>query len=244
MCRMPLFSFSSSNADFSRRETCSIQPLDVRPKRPSPDGNNPIDCDAQTVTSDSKIKTPPENVGRMIDWCLALNVDQDDMEVIMKAFAKTADYATSLNQTFSYIRNNPLILDIEIKKVLQPRDPQIQLAIWASSALVKKRLMGWDTGLPMPAVAINGHSWDYYIFFEVGGNLVRPPHGYKIYPLNAAGWQMMAGPYPFGTTATLNGIWAIFYRLHIIMEWGVTTYKQWFKKHVMAWAQQVVREDA
>ena len=145
----------------------------MRPKRPSPDESIPIDCDAQTVTSDSKVKTPSDNVGRMVDWCLALNVDGNDMEVIQQAFSKTRDYKSSLNQTFSYIRHHPLILDIEIKKVSQPRDPQVQLAIWASSALLKKRHMGWDTSLPMPAVAVNGHSWDYYIFFEMDKNLVR-----------------------------------------------------------------------
>ncbi|KAM0798183.1 hypothetical protein BDR22DRAFT_398757 [Usnea florida] len=101
-------------------ETCNIQPVEIRPKRPSPNDAFPIDCDTQTVTSDSKSKTSPEN----------------------QAFAKTPDLATSLNQTFLYIRNHPLILDIEIKKVVQPRDPQVQLAIWASSALLKKRIIG------------------------------------------------------------------------------------------------------
>lgn len=52
----------------------------------------------------------------------------------------------------------------------------------------------------------------------------------------------MAGPYVFGTTATLDGIWTIFYRLHIIMKWGMTTYIEWFQAHVVAWAQQVVNE--
>ena len=47
----------------------------------------------------------------------------------------------------------------------------------------------------------------------------------------------MTGPYYFGTTATLNGIWTIFYRLHIIMKWGVTEYKDWFKAHIMQWAR-------
>ena len=55
---------------------------------------------------------------------------------------------------------------------------------------------------------------------------------------------MMAGPYQFGTTATLNGIWTIFYRLHIIMKWATTIYKDWFKAHVVTWAQRVVDEAA
>lgn len=114
----------------------------------------------------------------MIDWCLALKVDPRDMMMIAEAFAKIPDYAASLNQSASFIKNNALILDIEIKKVVQPRDPKVQLAIWASSALLKKRLISWDTSLPMPAVAISGHSWEYYIFFELGKNLVGASQGY------------------------------------------------------------------
>ena len=155
-------------------ESCSIQPSEIRSRRP--DGRA-IDCDAQTVTSDSKTRTPPENIGRMVDWCLGMNVEKDDMKIIRLAYAKAKDNAASLNQSLSYIKLHPLILDIEIKKTLQPRDPQVQLAIWASSALIKKRIMGWDTSMPMPAITINAHAWDYYIFFEMDNDLVRVPSG-------------------------------------------------------------------
>ena len=49
---------------------------------------------------------------------------------------------------------------------------------------------------------------------------------------------MMAGPYVFGTTATLEGIWAIYYRLHVVMQWGTTVYMEWFRAHVLAWAHK------
>lgn len=111
----------------------------------------------------------------MVDLCLALRLNPFDMAVINDAFAKTSDYAASLNQSISFIKNNPLIMDIEIKKTIQRRDPKVQLAIWASAALLKKRIMRWDTSLPMPGVAINGHSWEYYIFFEMGKKLVSFP---------------------------------------------------------------------
>ena len=127
--------------------------------------------------SDVKTNNTAENMGRMVDWCLAMNVDEDDMKVIHQAYAKDADNASSLNQSLSYIRNKPLILDIEIKKTLQPRDPQVQLAIWASAALLKKRLHGWDTSMPSPAIAIDGDVWRYYIFFEMDNDLVRTPQG-------------------------------------------------------------------
>lgn len=115
----------------------------------------------------------------MVDYCLGMNVDPDDMKVIRRAYAKAEDNGASLNQSLSYIRTHPLILDIEIKKTLQPRDPQVQLAIWASSALLKKRLHGWNTSMPMPAVVVNGHSWEYYIFFEQDKDLVGALNYYR-----------------------------------------------------------------
>ena len=108
----------------------------------------------------------------MVDWCLAMNVDSKTMDLIHQGYRNSADNECSLNQSLSYIRNNPLILDMEIKKTLQLRDPEVQLAIWAGSALLKKRYHKWDTSMPMPAIAINGHQWDYYIFFEMNDDLV------------------------------------------------------------------------
>ena len=157
-------------------ETCSIQPTAIRSTKPG--GSSPIDCDSQTVNSDAKTNTALENLGRMVDWCLAMNVDQEDMNIIRRWYTKIYDNVCSLNQSLSYIRDYPLILDIEIKKTLQPRDPQVQLAIWASSALLKKRLHGWDTSMPMPAITVNGDQWEYYIFFEMGKDLVRAPESY------------------------------------------------------------------
>ena len=48
----------------------------------------------------------------------------------------------------------------------------------------------------------------------------------------------MAGPYDFGTTGNLNGIWTIYYRLHVIAEWGRTKYKEWFEENVVEWARE------
>ena len=156
------------------------------------------------------------------------------MKVVQQAYSKAEPHAASLNQSLSYIKTHPLILDIELKKTSQPRDPRVQLAIWASSALLKKRIMGWDTSMPMPALAINAHIWEYYIFFEMDDDLVRTYAECDIRThANCARFQMMAGPYDFGTTATLSGIWTLFYRLHIITQWGMTEYRQWFRAHVV-----------
>ena len=101
-----------------------------------------------------------------------MNINSDDMDLIEQAFQNSPDMECTLNQSVSYTRYNPLILDIEIKKTLQLRDPELQLAIWAAAALLKKRHHKWDTSMPMPAISINGHKWEYYIFFEMNENLV------------------------------------------------------------------------
>ena len=136
-----------------------------------PDGAARIG-DSASGKSDAKSKTSSEDIGRMVDWCLAIDLEYRTMDLIQREFRNCVDNECSLNQSLSYISNNPLILDIEIKKTLQLRDPDVQLAIWAGSALLKKRYHHWDTSMPMPAIVINGHRWDYYIFFELDNDLV------------------------------------------------------------------------
>ena len=133
-----------------------------------------LDCDAQilsgqTVTTEESSQT----VGMMVDWCLALNLDDEDEDLVKEAFAGLKSGEQSLNQSPSYIHMCPLFLDIEIKKTQSNRDPEVQLAIWASSALRRRLHHGWDTSMPMPAIAVNGHLWDYFIFFEAKEDLVR-----------------------------------------------------------------------
>ena len=33
--------------------------------------------------------------------------------------------------------------------------------------------MSWDTSMPMPAIAIEGHEWHFPIFFAMNDELVR-----------------------------------------------------------------------
>lgn len=132
-----------------------------------------LDCDAQTSSSQQVMTEEiSQTIGRMVDWCLALNLDDEDEDLVDEAFASMKGGEQSLNQTLSYIHKCPLFLDIEIKKTQSNRDPEVQLAIWASSALLKRQHHGWDTSMPMPAIAINGNSWDYFLFFEMKGDLV------------------------------------------------------------------------
>ena len=113
-------------------------------------------------------------MARIIDWCLGLTTSKEDRYIILQAYASGFfdEDDCSLNQSRAFIKTWPLFLDFEIKKVLSLRDPLFQLAIWNSAAVSKKRRHGWDTTFPVPAIAINGPSWDLYLFFEMDEDLV------------------------------------------------------------------------
>ena len=111
-------------------------------------------------------------MARMIDWCLGFVVSEEDNEIISQAYNFLDEDDCSLNQSLAFIKEWSLFVDFEIKKVLSNRDPLVQLAIWNSAALIRKRRHGWDTSFPVPAIAINGSSWVLYLFFEMKGDLV------------------------------------------------------------------------
>ena len=154
------------------RETCSIEPVQLRMARPN---GSPFDDGTRTTTSKGITNaTDDEDVttSRMIDLALGLDLNDTDADAVTNAFKGMRDNEHSLNQSMAYIRNTPLFLDIELKKVVSNRDPDVQLAIWQAASYSKKLYHGWDTSMPMPGIVVNGHDWQYYITFERDGGLV------------------------------------------------------------------------
>ena len=90
------------------------------------------------------------------------------------AYMKVPGNLKSVNQTQrDYLKNCPLAVDVEVKRKGDPRDPLVQLAIWKASALRKFRRHHWDSTFPMPGIYIDGHAWEWVIFWEgQGGELV------------------------------------------------------------------------
>lgn len=156
----------------SIRETCSIEPSDLRIVRPSqqrsasegPRGN---EKDAEADENWKELMA-----ARMIDCCLGLFLDESSRQTVNSRLKTLMDYERSLNQSMSYIRHTPLFLDFELKKTNQARDPQVQLAIWQVAGYLKKKHQGWDTAIPIPGIVVNGHQWHYYIAFERNDGLV------------------------------------------------------------------------
>ncbi|KAL9042540.1 MAG: hypothetical protein Q9214_003745 [Letrouitia sp. 1 TL-2023] len=172
-------------------------------------------------TDDTEDTASGKNVSKMVDWCLALIPEREDKHTINKAFAAVRPNGCSLNQSLSYISRYPLFLDIEIKKTQFNHEPEVQLAIWASGALQKRRLHRWDTSMPMPGIIVTGHTWSYYLFVPMGKGLA------------------MLGQFPMGSTDDLMGVWQIIYRLNILIQWGTNEYKEWFDKNVINWARKL-----
>lgn len=125
------------------------------------------------MTDNEAQTTPGSEISKMIDWSLVLDLDPKDEEKIDAAFSKLNVHERSLNQSLSYIKRSPLVIDLEIKKQQPGNSPEVHIAIWASSALKKKRWHGWDTSLPMPAITVEGHRWDWYLLMAAGKGLVR-----------------------------------------------------------------------
>ncbi|KAL8933337.1 MAG: hypothetical protein Q9216_006413 [Gyalolechia sp. 2 TL-2023] len=143
-------------------ESCSIAPNEIRPTSST---GEPIVTDKSVTDTDNESSTIP--IGRMIDWVLALRLDHEDNMLISDAFAKVPFSCRSLNQSLTdFLRKCPTFLDFELKKEQAARDPEVQLAVWASAGLKKKKLMGWSTELPMPGIVVDGHKWTCYLFFE------------------------------------------------------------------------------
>ncbi|KAL9123599.1 MAG: hypothetical protein Q9217_006984 [Psora testacea] len=201
-------------------ETTAINPRQVRPTLPD---ETPVvledDVASSTITSQS-----PQEVARMIDWTLALKLTTEELFVITEAFKKLKMNEGSLNQTLSFTSLCPLFLDFELKKSYTNHDPKIQLAVWKAAELRKKSLHRWDTSMPMPGITVNGHNWEYFLFYPISnskGELVL----------------IMMGPEHFGLTANVKGVWEILYRLQVLINWGNNEYREWMNNHIMSWAQ-------
>ncbi|KAL9595272.1 MAG: hypothetical protein Q9219_006548 [cf. Caloplaca sp. 3 TL-2023] len=175
-------------------------------------------------TAETAATAEPDTFAKIVDWALALDLSFRDIQTIDKAFAKIKPNEGSLNQSLSPINKSPLFAHIEIKITPPVSDPEVQIAVWASAEFKKKQHHGWDLSLPIPAITISGHEWSYYLFVLLDHGLV------------------MLGPFDMGDTSSPTGIWAILYRLNVLIKWGTTTYRHWFDNTVMKWARDVAGE--
>ena len=152
------------------RETCSIEPSNFHMVRPNgvPLPDEARSTGSKTATDDGDVTTT-----RMVDLALGLNLDDRESEIVAETFRSMMDNEHSLNQSLAYIRDTPLFLDLELKKAVSNRDPDVQLAIWQAALYAKRLYHGWDTSMPMPGIVVSGYDWQCYVMFERDGGLVR-----------------------------------------------------------------------
>lgn len=172
MSVLPWQNHQIGSANACDREKCSIEPEEMRPVLPNGStmgatvSEGQPSCSAKTTTEDG------ETAGKMVDYGLTILLSVEERLSIAAGFANLRPNERTLNQSLGYISNCPLFLNIELKKTQSNRDPEVQLAIWALGGLRKMLNHGWATHMPMPAIALNGHKWDCYLFFESNNNLV------------------------------------------------------------------------
>ena len=136
-----------------------------------PNNKDPVVNEAQTMTASATDDGAP-TTSRMVDLQLGLLLDECDMDIVNGAFGTMNDNEHSINQSISYIRTVPAIVDFEIKKPTANRMPEVPLAIWHAGLYSKRKHHNWDTSMPMPGVTVNGFDWELYITFERNGKLV------------------------------------------------------------------------
>ena len=148
----------------------------------------------------------PTTTSRMVDLSIGLDLDEDDEEIVDIAFNKMPDNDQSLNQSLSYIKDTPLLVDLELKKSWGDRDPRVQLAVWKAGAFEKMQYHGWDTSMPMPGITVNGSEWDCFLSYVRDSDLVRfhPPA-----PLALSSFRISLRPTP------------LLKRIHVESEFGL-----------------------
>ena len=213
-----------------------------------PDGNR---LQADTIDSRENTSESVMTTTRMVDFSIGLALKREDELLVKQAFSNMKDHDQSLNQSLSYIRSTPLILDVELKKLNTNRDAKVQLAIWKSGAYRKMLWHQWDTTMPMSGVTVDGSTWELFLFFVRDSRLVSilllrsPEH---VYTMSDHGFKVMMGPLEMGSTKTVKGTFEIASKLYILMKWGLSEYKSWFKRHILKWckhkADGTLAEDA
>ena len=163
------------------RQNCTIEPDEIRPRMP--DNTQLLGSEAtNSVAGASKSperKTEPETpatMAKMVDLCLGLVLPQADLDRLNSQWSSGTRNEDSLNQSLKFVKSYPLMLDIEMKRKYQNRDPLVQLSIWNSGGMLKRRWHGWDSSMPHPAIEVNAHSWTLYLYYEWEGDLVRILH--------------------------------------------------------------------
>ncbi|KAG8526416.1 uncharacterized protein KY384_000009 [Bacidia gigantensis] len=125
-------------------ENCAINPNQVRPTINDGTKKELInELNEDGAASETPSEREDRALSKMIDWCLTLSLQPAESAELESLFSTLSHYECSVNQTTSYLQECPIFTDVEMKKANMP-DPRIQLAVWASAGLKKRRCHGYQ----------------------------------------------------------------------------------------------------
>ena len=141
-------------------------------------------------------------------------MEGQEVKDLQTAFHDLPMEERSINQHLN-LPYQPIFLPIEVKRLHQPRDPLIQLAVWVAAGYNKNLQAGYETIMPVPAISVDGDSWTLWIAYWQRGSIV------------------FLGPTIMGTTLNALGVFQILSTLEAIADWGLKAYKPWFGRAVL-----------
>ena len=106
----------------------------------------------------------------MINSCLSLRLDDAELDGIMEAFT-TWNPSSKVSINPLLYQAMPAVPRIGIKETLSKHNMEVQLGVWVAGSLGNEQRHKWDTSMPMPAIAVNGHDWTFYLTFDLSGDL-------------------------------------------------------------------------
>ncbi|KAL9014826.1 MAG: hypothetical protein Q9173_000534 [Seirophora scorigena] len=168
-----------------------------------------------------------KDLNKKVDYALALLLTDEEQRTLISAVEKyLVPGGTSINQTHDWTSVKPIFQTTEVK--VDARDPLIQLAVWICAELEKRNLEGYSLGLPIPAIAIEGHYWSLWIAYAFKIASKDQKVGGKPYRVQ------FFGPVNIGSTEDAMGVFKILHVLKAIVRWGLEVYEPQFMKHVFA----------
>lgn len=168
----------------------------------------------------------PFRLQKKVDYVLTVILKREEIEFLMNSFHVLPLEARSINQHLT-LPYHPIFLPIEVKRLHQPRDPLIQLAVWISAWYKKNIQMGYDTSMPVPAISVDEDIWTLWIAYWREEK--RRDEGES----SMKGRLVILGPTIMGTTMTWSGVFQVLKTLKRIGNWGLEVYGKWVKKVVL-----------
>ncbi|KAL9024540.1 MAG: hypothetical protein Q9196_006445 [Gyalolechia fulgens] len=156
-------------------------------------------------------------LNKKIDLAIGLHLLQYQQRELQTRKYHLQPTYPSINQVQSYFHLTPMIVNMEVKKKYQNRDPLIQLGAWLAAEFNKRHDEGWPMDIPAIAITIDQDDWQLYIVHHV--------------PKDDGSFELrFVGPRSMGNTSDYEGIFRILYVLCSLGKWGEEVYRPWFYK--------------